>query len=177
MSERPIDVSVKSGATASDKITTDEKVFTREDKKARLAQVLERGMVGVRLQVDLPDDLVGQWVPKDEAEIHRMEALGYRLDRDYAPKRRLHDGGDGLSYVGDVVHMIADRETREIIDELKKERYDRMNDPKLQKEERDFKNLTQKNLGDAGIRTIDESQSHSVRRDEIAAALKPNLPI
>lgn len=177
MAERTVDVSVKAGATASNLITDEEKKESRVAKKARLAQVLERGMVGVRLEVDLPDNLVGQWVPKDEAEIHRMEALGYRLDREHATARRLHDGGDGLSYVGDVVHMIADRETREIIDELKRERYMKMNDPKLQKEERDFKNLTQKNLGDAGIRTIDESQSHSVKRDEIAAALKPNLPI
>lgn len=176
MSDRPVDISVASGASASGLITDEERAASRSERKARIAQVLDRGVVGDRLYVELPADTVGQWVPKDKAEIARMESLGYRLDSEFATKRRLHDGGDGLSYVGDVVHMIADKETRDIIDEIKRERYDKMNDPSRQKEERDFKASTN-TLSDVGIKGTVESSTNVVKRDDIAAALKPNLKI
>ncbi len=191
MAERPIDINLTAGSSAATKITAETKEKTesvtieaiaaddipegipesRADKRARLIQIYERGVVGDRLHVPLPDNKVGQWVHSDPMAVHRMEGLGYTVDKEYAPKRRLHDKGDGASYVGDVVFMIADKETREIIDEIKAERYERLNNPKNQKEDSDFATQNRA-LSSAGIGTINESKAHSVKKAEIEQALK-----
>lgn len=180
MAERTVDANLVSAASAATKLSDSDKVLTteileaivesRSDKRARLVEIYERGIVGDRLHVDLPSDKVGQWVVNDTMAVHRMEGLGYSIDREFAPKRKLHDKGDGASYVGDVVYMIADRETREIIDEIKKERYERLNNPQRQKEEKDFENLNRSNTS-AGIGTLNESKAHAARKAEIESAL------
>jgi len=182
MAERPIDLNLVPTATAADKITELDKIITeevlealapesREEKRARLVQIYERGVVGDRLHVDLPFDKIGQWVVNDKMAIYRMEGLGYSIDTEFAPRRKLHDKGDGASYIGDVVYMIADRETREIIDEIKKERYEKLNDPRKQKEEKDFENLNRANAP-AGIGSLVESKAHIAKKLEIEQALK-----
>lgn len=181
MAERTIDADLTKTGSASAKITDEDKVLTAEnipdgipesrtDKRKRLMEIYDRGVVGDRLHVDLPADKVGQWVVNDSVAIHRMEGLGYQIDREFAPKRRLHDKGDGASYVGDVVFMVADRETREIIDEIKAERYARINDPKRQKEEADFAAQNRANEA-VGIGTLNESKAHSAKKSDIEAAL------
>ena len=164
MAERTVDVNLDPTASASDKISEvdRENTTSREALKARLVEVYDRGVVGDRLFVQLPNDKVGQWVPSDTLAITRMESLGYQIDKEYAPKRRLHDKGDGASYVGDVVFMVASRETREIIDEIKRDRYERINNPKKgkQKEEKDFEGQTA-TLEPVGIKSFGESKVES----------------
>lgn len=186
MAERTIDADLTKTGSASTQITDEDKTKTegvinaddlsaapiesRADKRKRLMEVYDRGVVGDRLHVELPADKVGQWVVNDQVAIHRMEGLGYQVDKEFAPKRRLHDKGDGASYVGDVVFMVADRETREIIDEIKAERYAHINDPKRQKEETDFAAQNRANEG-VGIGTLNESKAHSAKKADIEAAL------
>lgn len=167
MPERTIDVNVSSNP--SDKVTIEEE-NTYTQRKARLAEVYERGLTGDRLHVDLPPELYGEWVPRDVVSIHRKEALGFKIDTEYAPKRALHDKGDGASYVGDCVFMVCDREVRDILDELRQERYEQTHKPRdgKQKEEREFIS----NAGEFNAPTA-ESKARQARKEELISALQP----
>lgn len=170
MSDRPIDIDI-STSVSSNIITDEDRELSRAARKAKLVQIYSRGAVGNNLHVDLPNDLVGQWVSVDPTAINRMEALGFQIEKEHAPKIKLHNKGDGASYVGDVVFMTASRETREIIDEIKRERYEAMNNPKKQKEEKDFVASTQ-TLAEAGITSVNQSAAHQSRLSDIKQALE-----
>lgn len=164
MTQRTVEVDTTK--STSTQITPEEE--SREQKKARRAQVYDRGMAGARLQVELPDGVYGEWVPKDSVEVHRKQLLGFKVDTEYAKRRALHDVGDSASYVGDCVFMVCSREDKEILDEVRKERYDRIHVPKggKQKEEKDF-------LNQAAGATVPTSMGSvaKVRPQEISAAL------
>ena len=164
MAERIIDANLV--AKAGDKVTPEE---TRQQKKARRAQVFDRGVVQDRLHVPLPDDLHGEWVPNNPIDINRKENLGFQIDRVHALKRKLHDKGDGMSTVGDVVFMTCSREDKEILDEIRKDRYDKLHKPRngKQAEERAF-------ASNADPETIPmaESRVHDVRGGDITSAIK-----
>lgn len=166
MSQNPVGASNIRGDSASDKVTVEE---TRAQKKARYAEVYDRGVAGARLHVELPPDVYGEWVPDFGEEIHRKELLGFEIDRIYAPARALHNKGDGKSIVGDVVFMTCSREQKEILDEVRRERYDRIHSPKggKQKEEKDFLALAP---GDTV--PVASSNAARVRPREITDALK-----
>lgn len=163
MSDRKVELDLTNSAVEN--ITPEER---RKARKARLAGVYERGVVGDRLHVDLPPSLYGEWVPNINTEIHRKEALGFKKDTEYAKKRALHDKGDDASYVGDCVFMICDREDKDIIDEIRKERYEATHNPRRgkQKEERDFVSQA----GDINAPTT-ESKVREARKEDISAAL------
>lgn len=142
--------------------------LTRAERKAKLASILERGIVGDRLYVDLPSDVHGEWVPDDPLEIHRMQALGFEVDKTYSVKRALHAGGDGVSKVGDVVFMTCPMEIKEIVDEIRLENYHKTNTKGYQKEEKDFAKDAE-NLAIGGA--IVESKERDVKKEEISALL------
>ena len=135
--ERKVDVNASKAASASDQITEGEK---RKALKARVAEVLDRGVIGDRLHVDVPAGMHGEWVHKDD--VTKKKALGFQVaPRDFAPDKALHDAGDNSLRVGDVVFMTCAMETKEVIDEVKKERFNAVHAPKKggkQKEEADF---------------------------------------
>jgi hypothetical protein len=140
MAERPIDINVAKGSAAN-KITDEDKK-SRAERKARLATVYHRGIVGDALHVDLPPHLHGEWVPRHDASINRKLALGFTIDTEFAPKQKksMHDQGDGGSHIVDVVFMTCPRETKELLDEIKAEKFKEMHNPKAgkQKEEKDY---------------------------------------
>lgn len=173
MSEpRPVEatVVVDPSNTKSDDFSN----LTKEQKKARLATVLDRGMTADRLHVNLPDDLYGEWVPADDNEIVRMQGMGFELDNKYAPKRALHGGGTGEARVGDVVFMTTNRETKELIDEIRREKYIEVHGKPgsesihQQREEREFNAASKGTEGITGI-----TESSTARAD--AAALREAL--
>lgn len=137
MSERKVEVDTTKKANETPKVEE-----TRDQRKARLAQVFDRGVIGDRLHVDLPPDLQGEWVPtKDGVHVARKKALGYWIDEVYAKNHSaLHDKGDVGSHVGDVVFMVTSKENKQILDEIKAERFKELHMPKKgrQKEELDF---------------------------------------
>ncbi|HEX9430476.1 MAG TPA: hypothetical protein VF944_08875 [Candidatus Bathyarchaeia archaeon] len=145
----------------------------RAEKKAKLARILERGMIADRLTVDLPPEVHGEWVPNDKSEIYRMKMLGFKIDDEFAVKRALHDEGDGRSIVGDTVFMTCDRETKDIIDEIRRDNFERMNGKpgattKRQKEESEFKAQSEA----IGMPVIEESASRAARKADLEAALQ-----
>lgn len=140
MADRKVDINVAPGASASGQITKEE--TTRQERKARLASVYHRGLVGDALHVELPPDIHGEWVPRHEAAINRKLSLGFVIDQEYAPKQKksLHNQGDGASHVADVVFMTCPKETKELLDEIKADKFKEMHAPKAgkQKEEKNF---------------------------------------
>lgn len=167
MAERKIEIDT-TGGTENTVIASPE---TREQKKARRAQVLDRGQLGDRLQVDLPPDLYGEWVPNNTVDVFRKRAMGFEIDEVHARKRAMHDKGDAASYVGDCVFMTCSMEDKEILDEIRKDRYDKTHNPRggRQKEERDFLSSQASNTKDA---SIVESKARVARKEDISNALK-----
>jgi hypothetical protein len=97
-------------------------VNRRRSLKAKLSAIRQRGFTNSQLDVELPDDLYGEWVAKDEVSVRRMQALGFQLDDKYSRKNALHDDGVKGS-LGDVVFMTAEKETKEILKEIDRENY------------------------------------------------------
>lgn len=142
----------------------------RAKKKARLATLLDRGIVSDRLQVALPPDKHGEWVRNDPLDIHRLETLGFEVDHEFAPSRALHSDGSGAAVVGDVIFMITSRENKELIDEIRHEQFLAANNPKKSKEEVDFEANVRSTGGDVPVFT--DSKQRVVRKEQIADVLR-----
>lgn len=140
---------------------------TKAQKKARLAAVLDRGFVNYRLQTDriLPKDTYGQWVRNDANEIANYEALGFEVYKG--------DGGnkaqDGTHRVGDVILMYTSKEQKELLDEVQRDKYNRVHGLRTsQIEEENFK----RNVREDGITPVVESRVEEVDGQTISKALK-----
>jgi hypothetical protein len=150
-----------------------ERTETKSERKARLAAVLERGYLSERLQVPLPDNMYGEWVPKDHAEITRKELLGFRVDQQYGLKQSLHSDGTPITQIGDVVFMVTSRENKELLDEIRNEQYERRHgkigatEHKTQDEEKSVIEPSEK----LGVPTIQESSARVAKKAEIEAVL------
>src|SRR6266550_106434 len=165
-----------SGKVTTEKLTAEQKLESYKEKRARIARVLERGYVVDRATVDnLPPEYHGEWVPDDPMEIERKKALGFWIDREYAPKRSLHGQADEAdkARIGDCIFMICHKEDKQLIDEIRYEQYVRTHgspeDLKRlkQQEERDFIKLSES----IGLPVVDESAESSARKEELIAAL------
>ena len=142
--------------------------MTIAEKKARFAAVLERGHVNYALQVDLPPHLTGQWVRNTPNDIAQAEAMGYTMDTEYAPKRRLHGTADGTSRMGDVVHMLIAKEDRELIGEVLQDRINKVHGLKGHKPIEDT--TLDANLQKTGVIPIGESTIQEADANHIMAA-------
>jgi hypothetical protein len=154
--------------------TQQERAMERAKRKARIAQVLDRGNTHDRLHVELPPDIHGEWCRNDPLEIERLRTLGFDIDREYAPKRAINsDGPTDVAIVGDVIHMIAPREVKELIDEIRAEqlqvRHGKPGEGKA-KEEKDFATLTEAGTG-GDIPTFTESKTRQIHKADILAAV------
>lgn len=156
-------------------LATDKNQLTREERKARLVRILDRGIVADRLKIDLPDHIHGEWVANDKSEIYRMQALGFKVDTQYAKQHALHDQGDDTAVVGDTIFMVCDRETKEILDEIRRENFEALNGKPgqvhgSQREERD----AAANIRKTGMPIVEESRERAVRKADLEAALQKN---
>ncbi len=163
------------GLTKAREIAENKEELTDAELEARLARVLERGIIVDRTTVDLPPDVYGEWVSLEDAEVSRMQLLGFEIDSEYAIDRSTHaDGAGNMSKIGDVVFMTCPQKVHEMIKKVQKKMYDRAN-PKAgsQREEKDFKQLMGK---ETKMPVIDESVTSSVDETGILAALEGNKP-
>jgi len=144
----------------------------RAQKKARLIRVLDRGVIIDRLHVDLPAHLHGEWFPKDTLAVHEANVLGFHVDTEYATKMPMFDNKDpdGGAVVGDVIFMVCEKETKELIDEIRTENFERVHGKhgRGQREERDFATSTRA----VGLPVVDESSSRTARKQELQEALQ-----
>ena len=141
--------------------------------KAKLTQILDRGIVNDRLKVDLPPDVHGEWVRNDPLEIARLKALGFEIDTKYAPSqaRKLHDDGTDAPIVGDTVFMMCSREVKEIIDEIRFERHIERNRKTSQREDKDLKEVVYRTSG-GDVPAVSESKVRDATYNDVAEALK-----
>lgn len=142
-------------------------------RKAFLVTALERGIINDRMCVPLPADLHGEWVRRDQFEIEQMKRLGFRIDTEYATQRSLNSDGTGAAMVADVVFMVTERWNKEVIDEVKHEKFLEMHSPKRaskNKEEKDFASGVSAETGGV-IPTEVASKTREARRDDISSAL------
>lgn len=139
----------------------------KAEMKKRVSHILERGLLHDRLNVPLPDDTIGQWVSDDPVEIARMKALGFEEDTQYAKGNALHSDGTGRAKVGDTIFMIAPKEVGEIIEETRKELYERTHGKKAKAEETDaVAKLASQNIGgvvnQSQTKVVDGKQLHTI---------------
>lgn len=142
----------------------------RAQRKARLAVLLDRGLISDRLTVELPPELHGEWNRNDPLDIQRLRTLGFEIDTKYAPARALHNDGTGSAVVGDVIFMTTSRENKELIDEIRHEQFLASNSPRKAREEKQFEERIGKETG-GQIPTFTDSVQRTVRKEEIMAAL------
>lgn len=168
MSERTADIVVGTGASASGKVAFT--ALPKHEQRARIVEVLERGIVGKRMHVDLPPGIYGEWVHNSKEEIYRMESIGYVIDDKYATSRALHSEGDNKSIVGDVVFMVCDQDTKDLIDAARKEQFDRIHGkPGTRKtEEKEFAAAV---TAQTPLGVMNESRETVVSGDEIKSSL------
>ena len=140
----------------------------------RLATVLDRGLVSTFLDVKLPPDVHGEWVPNHPIDIDRLKALGFEVDTEYASA--MHGSGTGEKTVGDVIYMVQPMRAHLLVEAYKAKKYEEMHGKKTDlsgtaiigsKEEKDFKSQVS-----GGLPVIDESSTESIGASEIEAALK-----
>lgn len=143
------------------------RALSREERKARLATVLDRGVVHERLKVDIPPHLHGEWVRRDPMDVDRMRTLGFWVDNQYATKRAIHSDGTSGNVVADVIFMVTTRDNKELIDEVRLEQQLRSaRNPKEATEE-----MLEKHGVPGIIPTFSESKQHSLNMNDVRAAL------
>lgn len=110
---------------------SDEELESRAEKKAKIAQLLDRGIVNDKLDVEkllgdgYREDRHYEWVRETDTDIDRARALGFnivnRSDVDL-DSEEVHDASDDRIRIGDVILMSCDRERHELIQEAKEEK-------------------------------------------------------
>ena len=106
------------------KDTTVAEAMTKAQRKAKLAQVLDRGMVSDRLVVKDADPRKHyEWCRDTEIDIDRWRSLGFEVEAERG--EGLHGKGDDRRVVGDAVLMSCSKQNFEILEELKGERKER----------------------------------------------------
>lgn len=111
--------------------TLNSQIAERLKKKQNLrAIVLERGSSYNSMDVKLPPTLHGEWIRNEPKRIMEAMEIGFQVDREYAKKQLTADGkflhdanGDGSAVIGDAIFMVCDKETRDIVEELRHEEY------------------------------------------------------
>lgn len=144
--------------------------------RAKLAAILDRGIVEDRLKVELPEGMYGEWVRNDPLEIRRLQSLGFKIDDTYAKNRGIHSDGSDSAIVGDVIYMIVDKEVKDVIDDIRHEQIikthlkKKKGRAKVNKEETDFLSSVE-NEGYAPVSGYADSDERAVTHTELAAIL------
>jgi hypothetical protein len=104
---------------------TTEEAMSRAERKAVLAQLLDRGLVNARLEVkDADPNFYYMWAREDDTDLQRLFSLGFELVPKTSEKEaeHLHGTADNLRRLGDVVCVRTPKENHELIEEVKTER-------------------------------------------------------
>jgi hypothetical protein len=148
-----------------------------EMKEGELVAILSRGYISSRLDVPLPDGLYGEWVVDDPEAIAEKRAKGFVDGSSYVKQHRaLHNDGTSSAKVGDCVFMICSKSTKETLDRIYRDLYNRthgkksQNKKKEQSEDTEFvKNADQRNIG---IPAFEDSSSEIIDGEQLAATIR-----
>ena len=104
-----------------DEMSSDEAKRLYAEKKARIAQILERGVISEKITIrDGDPGLYYVWIRTREEDIDKFSALGFVIETKAG--QRIHPTGDGKRVIGDVVLMSIPMEEHDIIEEVKEDR-------------------------------------------------------
>lgn len=99
---------------------TDEDLKRLAEKRARIAQVLHRGIINSRLEIKDPDPSKHyEFVRNRDEDIERSLALGFEVEKDQG--KGLHDKGDSRHVIGDVILMSISKEDFAVIEDYFRE--------------------------------------------------------
>jgi len=156
-------------------ITVDPKLSYEERKaqyKARAARIASRTNLLDHLSVNLPPDVWGEWVPKDQVSVEKKKILGFEVDTKYACTRSMHGSGkEGEPVtVGDVIFMTTDKANMEVRNEEHLKKHGKPNAKGLittQAEENLFDNAKETE----GLTLIEESHAEVLGGKELKSRL------
>lgn len=156
-----------------------DKTKTREELKALMVEILDRGIVQDRLYIPLNDGLHGEWVPNYSNDINEKKLLGFEIaDSTKHVKGGIEtistDGKGTEIIVGDTLYMVCSSVRKEVLDEIRHERFVQAHGRKgdnSQSEEREYL-ANAKGLKKFGIGAINESHTESVSGTDIQETLK-----
>lgn len=153
----------------------------REDLKSELrsvfADVRFRGFTSTRMDIALPPEVYGEWVPLDQNEIDRKKLLGFKIDDTYAARASIGSDGTKKPIVGDCVFMTCPRIVKEVQDQLLNEEKTRVHGTRAQQaalraEEQKFRDRVNKKIVNTGTEmpVVTEGRTEVVGAAELAAA-------
>lgn len=91
-----------------------------DEEKARIAEVLSRGLVTDMITVrDGKPDRRYAWVRENDADIKKFQLLGYEVETEAGEGE--HQTGDNRRRVGDVILMSCSRKQHDLIEEVRSE--------------------------------------------------------
>lgn len=142
-----------------------------EQLDEEVATILDRGFTNLRLNVALPPDLHGEWVPNDPGSIAEMQAKGFEIDTKYAMGNALHNDGGNLPKVGDTVYMTCPKILYDSIQRVRAKKFEEMHGTKKKvKNTREEKDYVSQEHGP--IKTVNESSKELVGATEIVNAVQ-----
>ena len=174
MAEEREVIDVKSGS-----IIALDKNRSREELKAIMVEILDRGLVQDRLYVPLKDGLHGEWVPNYSNDINEKKLLGFEIADSTVHVanaiEQISTDSKGTEIIaGDTVYMVCSSTRKEVLDEIRHERFIAMHGKKgdkSQAEEKEFE-AQNKGLKKHGIGTINESTTEVVTGTDIQNMLR-----
>jgi hypothetical protein len=153
--------------------------LSKSQLKAKMVEILDRGVTSSRLDLDVDTDIHYEWVPNNAVEKNRMKTLGFEVlsrKNHLRSGNPLHEGGGDEIIVGDVIAMGCSKARKEVLDEIKQERFTAMHGKagsNVQGEETDFQKRMRESAEPAGVTAIVESSTQSIGGNELLNAIKP----
>jgi hypothetical protein len=162
---------------ASGSIIALDRTLTKAQLRAKMVEILDRGVTTSRLDLDVDDDIHYEWVPNNAVEKNRMRTYGFEVlsrSRHLKSGNPLHEGGADEIIVGDVIAMGCSKARKQVLDEIKSERFIAMHGrpgSKVQAEETEFSEKMNQQMPDS-IKGIVESSTKTIDSSQLANALK-----
>lgn len=136
----------------------------RAEKKARLTQVLSRGILSDKLKgiarAATPEGYVGKFVRERQEDVMRYQNLGWGFTYREGAPRGLHDPATNYIRVGDVVLMTIQKDDHEILREIQADRVK----SNLSKSRREYVSESQKEAQTGGAVPFDDSSIKIIKR-------------
>lgn len=111
------------------------KIALEEEKldfQKRAASILSRSQIQDALNVPVPEGVHLEWIPKDPMSLTEAQMKGFEFDTEYALSSALHKDGSGRNMHGDCYAMIMPKWKKEMLDEAKQQRFERVHGKKGQ---------------------------------------------
>ena len=154
--ETEVEVEIETSQIEDPEPTPEEAEEIRAQKKARIAQVMSKGMLNEKLKsvfdAFVPEGYSGKFVRYSEESVIRYQNLGFGFTYSKeVDKDSVHGSAEGFVKVGDVILMTITLEDLSILHEVKMETIQR----NLNKGREEYKRLAEEHVERGGPKPID----------------------